>query len=74
MTTILYPGMRRDRDPDVAAQVARRFGPAAEQAPASAVAAVSRPRVPWRHNVLFQEPAYMDGQPYADDEDDDDTV
>lgn len=72
MTTILYPGMRRARDPEVTAQIAQRFGPSAKQAPAVAPTAVSRPRVPWRHNALFREPAYTDGQPYADDEDPDD--
>ena len=24
-----------------------------------------RPPVPWQHHVLFREPAYTDGQPYA---------
>jgi len=25
--------------------------------------------VPYRHNALFREPVYTDGQPYAEDED-----
>ena len=31
--------------------------------------ATQRPRVPWQHHALFREPAYTDGQPYADPDD-----
>lgn len=64
MTTILYPGARRNRDPEVVAQVAQLFGPTAK-APA--------PRVPWQG--LFVEPSYADGGPYdQSDEDDEEEV
>lgn len=35
-------------------------------------AAYPRPQVCHQHNVLFREPAYEDGQPYADLDDEDD--
>ena len=31
------------------------------------------PQVPYRHQVLFLEPIYDDGQPYRRDDEDDDT-
>lgn len=47
-------------------QAARLVRPAAPARPAP------RPRsaVPYEHQVLFQEPAYTDGQPYAALDDD----
>ena len=42
--------------------------------PADRPARVARPaaaqRLPYRHVDLFREPAYPDGQPYADDDED----
>jgi hypothetical protein len=64
MTTILYPGMRRPRDPDVNAQVDRRFGSAANP---------DRPIVPrplWEANLLFKEPQFPEGLALTEDEDD----
>lgn len=40
--------------------------------PTPAAATRRRSGVPYQHNVLFQEPAYEDGQPYAPDSEDDD--
>ncbi|MCX4885948.1 hypothetical protein [Streptomyces sp. NBC_00847] len=61
MTTILHPGMRRPRDPEVTAQVDRRFG----SAPARPIV----PRPLWERDRLFQEPAYADGLVLLEDDD-----
>ncbi|GGS96804.1 hypothetical protein [Streptomyces violaceus] len=50
------------------AQVGRMVGKAirlAKQQPEP------RPPVPYEHHVLFREPTYEDGKPYADDGEDD---
>lgn len=65
MTTILYPGRRQPRDPDVNAQVARRFGPAAT--PDLPIV----PRPLWEAHLLFQEPKLPEGLALTEDEDDD---
>lgn len=59
MTTIVYPGMKRARDPEVSAQVIRRF-----MTPQQGLR-----RVPWQG--LFLEPVYADGEPYDRDGQDD---
>jgi hypothetical protein len=66
MTTILYPGMRRPRDPDVNAQVARRFGSAAK--PDLPIV----PRPLWEAHLLFQEPKLPEGLGLLEDEEDED--
>ena len=73
MTTMLYPGMRRPRrDSELAAQIAQRFGTAPRQASPTVPADSPQPRVPWRHTALFLEAAYENGQPYGQDDDEDD--
>ena len=66
MTTILYPGRRRPRDPEVNAQVARRFGSAVT--PDLPIV----PRPLWERDQLFQEPAYAEGLALIEDDDTED--
>lgn len=66
MTTILYPGMRRPRNPDVTAQIDRRFGSAAN--PDLPIV----PRPLWERDRLFQEPQYPEGLGLLEGEDDED--
>ena len=66
MTTILYPGRRQPRDPDVNAQVERRFGsPATPDLPIV-------PRPLWEAHLLFQEPQLPEGLALLEDDDTED--
>jgi hypothetical protein len=58
MTTILYPGMWRPRNPDVTAQVVRRFGSGGSPA---------LPKVPWERQQLFLEPDLPEAPDLEDD-------
>ncbi|MFK0288279.1 hypothetical protein ACIQVL_48580 [Streptomyces sp. NPDC090499] len=52
--------------PDQVDRAIRHIRQHVEQAP--------RPRpVPYQHGVLFREPAYADGEPYAQEDDEDDS-
>jgi len=69
MTTTLHVTIGPDAAKQIGGQVARamrRYGiPTTVRQPGPAV-------VPFRHTDLFREPVYADGQPYADDDLEDD--
>lgn len=59
--------------PNAAAQIGAQVGRAIRIAKPVTTVRSPLPRIPFRREDLFKEAAYKDGQPYARDEEDDDS-